>query len=164
MEQFLNIMVGVPGSGKSTFVKEMMNPETDVWVSRDAIRFALLNDKDEYFAKETLVRNQFFALIEESLRAGKNVWADATHLNIPSRAKVLRRINTTGVTVNAVFVDIPVEYCLVRNEERSGRAYVPPKQIHRMAHQIDAPSISEGFDNIYIVDEEGSIIEIISKE
>ena len=45
----LYLTCGCPGSGKSTWVQKHMNPETDKWVSRDAIRFSLLGEKDDYF-------------------------------------------------------------------------------------------------------------------
>ena len=46
-------MVGIPGSGKSTWAKARCknNPHA-AYISRDEIRFSLLKDEEEYFAKE----------------------------------------------------------------------------------------------------------------
>ena len=51
----LMVMVGIPGSGKSTFAKhysEDANNMPIVWISRDEVRYSLISEKDEYFAKE----------------------------------------------------------------------------------------------------------------
>ena len=49
----LYVMSGMPGSGKTHYCKEHKND--GIHVSRDAIRFALLEDGDNYFAHENEV-------------------------------------------------------------------------------------------------------------
>ena len=50
----LILMSGVPGSGKSWWCKNKL-PELEenvLYISRDEIRFSMLNDGEEYFSKE----------------------------------------------------------------------------------------------------------------
>ena len=54
----LVLMIGVPGSGKSTWIQNRLT-EKDVWVSRDTIRYCLLEEDDDYFAKEDEVIKLF---------------------------------------------------------------------------------------------------------
>ena len=50
----LFVMVGVPGSGKSTFLKENFEGKGNVKiVSRDAIRFSFVKPDEPYFSKES---------------------------------------------------------------------------------------------------------------
>ena len=99
-----------------------------------------------------------------ALKFNKEVYADATHLNELSRAKLLRALgkNLKGVEVNVIYVRVPVEVAIQRNENRIGtRAYVPRSVIRRMYSQTTMPIKEEGFDHIYIVDENGKEKEII---
>ena len=86
----LYMMVGIPGSGKSTFAKTLKGK----YVSRDEVRFKLLQDEDDYFAKEKEVFQKFIYEIEEGLSKGNDVIVDATHLNKGSRYKLFSSINT----------------------------------------------------------------------
>ena len=49
-------MVGCPGSGKSTWAKKHL-PDT-YYVSRDEVRFSLLQDGEDYFSHEKEVFNK----------------------------------------------------------------------------------------------------------
>ena len=80
----LYMMVGCPGSGKSTFAKTLKGK----YISRDEIRFKLLQDEDDYFAKEGEVFQKFIYEIEEGLSKYGDVIVDATHLNKGSRHKL----------------------------------------------------------------------------
>lgn len=55
----LYVMIGIPGSGKSTWAKANKK-EKDIYVSRDEVRFSLLQDGDEYFSKEKEVLKEFY--------------------------------------------------------------------------------------------------------
>ena len=47
----LFILMGAPGSGKSTWVKNHMTLN-DSYISRDDVRFSMVPEGDEYFSKE----------------------------------------------------------------------------------------------------------------
>ena len=48
-EPILYISCGIPGSGKSTFLKKHFGPD-ELIVSRDDIRFQVLGEAEEYFS------------------------------------------------------------------------------------------------------------------
>ena len=54
----LYLMVGIPGSGKSTFIANTKEVRTLI-VSRDAIRFSMVSEGESYFKKEKEVFNTF---------------------------------------------------------------------------------------------------------
>jgi predicted kinase len=139
----LYLCVGIPGSGKSTWARENANRLNAVVVSRDAIRFSILNDEDGYFDKETLVFNLFVKDIQHWLDNGMNVIADATHLSGTSRNKVLNSLDLWNVNVVPVWFNTPLDVCLERNEQRTGRAFVPRGVIRRMNFQMQPPTYKE---------------------
>lgn len=143
----LFLLCGTPGAGKSTWVKaQIENCKYPVaLVSRDAIRFSIIKDDEDYFSHETEVFDEFCRQIQAELDAGKTVYADATHLNEKSRNKTLDKLNLEGVELYAVCFDASVETCLERNENRTGRAYVPRSAIRRMHSQFTIPSDHEKY-------------------
>ena len=141
-------MCGTPGSGKSTWVKKQIAEckYPTAWVSRDNIRFGMLQDGEGYFSHENDVFETFCNTIQKELDAGKVVFADATHLNEKSRNKTLDKLNLEGVNIYAVDFNMPVEVCLEQNENRVGtRAYVPRSVIRRMSSQYVAPGENEKY-------------------
>ena len=130
----LYLVSGVPGAGKSTWIKNHITID-DVHVSRDRIRFSMLDDGDEYFAKEDEVFERFVHDVQMYLDRGKNVYADATHLGAPSRWKLINRLNLEGHDLIALNFLASLDKCLLRNEQREGLAYVPPSVIRRMYNQ-----------------------------
>ena len=148
----LYLMCGIPGSGKSTYLKTHFSQPPKV-ISRDEIRFSIVKEDEEYFSHENEVYAEFISQIKEALKFETEVFADATHLNEASRAKTLRALGASlkDVEVNVIWVRVPVEVAIQQNENRKDtRAYVPRSVIRRMHSQMTKPSKEEGFDHIYV--------------
>lgn len=141
----LYLMVGLPGSGKSTYANSLVEQNSNaVVISRDVIRYSVLTDKDTYFEKEFEVFNEFIRQIQENLLNSKDVYADATHLNWGSRNKLLKNFFgpkfKNKILVKAIVINTPYEICLERNEKRAGRACVPPQVIESMQQKLTNPA------------------------
>lgn len=154
------VLCGPAGVGKSTWAYQHMEPEVDVLISRDNIRFMLLNDNEPYFAVEDKARKMFFNCIEQrSIDAEcDNVYIDATHLVPKSRAQVMRHIKGEVKRI-AVSFEAPVSIAIERNKQRTGRALVPESVIYNMADNFTIPTLKEGFDEIWHINAEGEIVE-----
>ena len=152
------MMVGIPGSGKSTYAKQLKarfefdrkNEDYHIdYISRDEIRFSLLKDGDPYFSKENEVYRIFINKIKKGLKEGHDVIADATHITWGSRHKLMRSIHgINNVKIVAVVMRTSYDTCERRNMERKGRAYVPTDQLERMWEQYEDPQIEEGIERI----------------
>ena len=142
-------MCGVPGAGKSTFLKNKIKKDNSIVVSRDEIRFSILKPWEEYFSHENEVLDIFWNKINEALKTGKDVFVDQTSLTPKARKMLLRHV-TGYLHLNAIWIDENLDTCLERNENRKGtRAYVPRDQIYRMYSQFVKPTLNEGFDYIF---------------
>ena len=127
---YLTLMCGIPGSGKSTWLKGL--EKENAVISRDKIRYSLLNEGDAYFSKEKEVFELFTKQINDSLTKGINTYVDATHITPGSRRKLLNAITAPYDRLNAIVIDTPLEECLKRNAQRIGRACVPEDQVINM--------------------------------
>ena len=147
----LNLMCGIPGSGKSYWVRHHMT-DTDAYISRDQIRFLMLKEGEEYFSHENEVFEEFIAQIQN----------DATHLNKSSRNKLLYALGDAIEEVeeiNLIFLNTPLYTALARNHQRTGRKYVPEETIRSMFKGLKLPDGTEtNITSVYII-EEGKPIE-----
>ena len=137
------LLSGLPGSGKSTWVKKQLEIKGGFWASRDAVRFSMVGEDEPYFERETEVFNEWIRQIHEALCNPliEDIYIDATHLNDKSRNKTLSRLPKENIReiTNVVFA-IPIETCLERNRQRTGRAVVPDEVIRNMAKSFKAPA------------------------
>lgn len=152
----LIILCGIPGAGKSTFIKNHQKFfETNIKVvSRDEIRFSLVKENEEYFSKEKEVWTKYVNDIKESLEKNETTIADATHLNPTSRLKLINALgsNLKEIEVIPVVLKVGYELAAVQNENRIGtRSYVPPAVIRNMSKNFVMPSFEEyDYKAIYI--------------
>lgn len=143
----LYMMCGIPGSGKSWYANRLIESKNEDWayVSRDNIRFNLLEEGQDYFEQEHEVFQKFTDFLVSYLenKDTPNVIADATHLNWRSRHKLIQALqlktDMSCVRVIPVVVTCSLETALARNSERTGRAFVPKGVIRRMSHQMTNP-------------------------
>lgn len=144
----LVIMVGVPGSGKDYQIMNhrfFVNLRANV-VSRDSIRFEMLKDGDDYFKNEKKVFNQFVREITAALEEGRDVVANATHIDAISRSKLIKAIDARGVKDYEIVyfvVEAPYETVLKQNERRIGLKRVPENAITNMFNKYRTPEFQE---------------------
>ena len=159
MANKLIMAMGAPGSGKSTYIKKILT-DKDAYISRDEIRFSILKDGEEYFAHEGTVFQTFIQKIVEALKDVniETVYADASHLNPPSRAKLLNGIKSyidiSNIEVDVLWLKTSLKTCLERNKQREGRANVPERTIDDMYYSQKQPKAREGISKVYVVEED----------
>lgn len=136
------VLVGLPGSGKSAYIRKLgVNA-----ISSDDVRRLLSDDP----ANQTVHRKVFAAiryLIRQRIAIGREItYVDATNLTIRERRQYIRLGQLHACEVEAVFFDVPLETCLLRNRNR-GRQ-VPDEAVREMAAKLTPPSTAEGFRRV----------------
>lgn len=148
----LIMMIGIPGCGKSTYAKKMVESNQNmVHISRDDVRYEFVSDQEHYFDHENEVYREFCNRIDMHLLRGETVIADATHLSSGSRKKLLNQLQVTPDKIIAVVINTPFEVCMERNAAREGITRVPDKTMFQMRSNFRPPSPNEGFDKIVFV-------------
>lgn len=155
----LYIMCGIPGAGKSEWLSRNANTKDDIVISRDKIRFAMMQEGDKYFAHEREVYDEYIRQIQEALDdydGPDNIYCDATHISEKSRIKLLNRlIFNKPAKLYCYVIQVALDTALDRNSERSGKKHVPEEVIRRMCYGFDPPEEDQKYtyDVRYIINE-----------
>jgi len=137
----LAVLVGLPGAGKTSFVRARLAGH--VHVSKD-----LMGSARDRNARQ-------IALITRALAAGKAVVADNTNLRVTDRAPLVAAARAAGARVVGYLFDATAKECLARNRGREGKARVPDVAIHVSRARLEPPTRAEGFDALFVVHTEG---------
>jgi predicted kinase len=159
----INVLVGLPGSGKDYFARKAANEATDVIISSDDIR-AELYGSAECQDNPSRVFEEMFKRTCAAVHEGKQmVYYNATNLSRKRRMNLIKEFKRSlgEVSVIATIVLAPFDLCLERNSLRD--RVVPREVMERMYKQFTVPSCYEGFDQVdvelnYMIGEKESII------
>lgn len=145
MSKNLYIVMGLPGAGKSTWLKEHLNDP--IIVSRDIIRFSMINKNSKYFDNEKKVFNEYTDTIQKYLDSSNNIdiYADATHINQKSRNKLLNKLDLKDININILYINTPIEECIKRNNNREGIEKVSEKVIRDFNKRLEVPTHNEKY-------------------
>lgn len=144
----LIIMVGLPGSGKSTYTAKYETQNHITIVSTDEIRRELYGNPETQGNGQE-VFNEAYRRIEIALRAGDTVIFDATNLKARNRRCLCNRFRPLADSIVAEYMATPIEECIARDELRSRT--VGYEVIQRMARSMTEPRLDEGFDLVHII-------------
>lgn len=150
MKGILIVTVGIPGSGKTSWVKDYIEENKDKnieVISSDEIRKELLNDiKDQSKNKE--VFDIMKERTKESLSNGNITIYEATNISSKRRRVLLKEMKKYYSKAICLFKYKNLIDCIIDNGARNKQ--VPDEVIERMYKNIEIPHKCEGFDEIII--------------
>ena len=133
------ILIGLPGSGKTSFYRHALARSHDQ-VSKD-----LMANRRDRQARQ-------LALIDAALASGRSVAVDNVNASIADRAALIAAARRHGASVSGYHLRTAKPDCVQRNNGRTGRERVPPVAIHAAAKRFQEPTLGEGFDRLYTVE------------
>jgi len=174
------VLIGLPGSGKSTyakdFLKNLSEDEKGMWkiISRDDILMMYgkhkfgeelnysqiwqrLNEEDQ-----AIITKSYYMSLHNAVDAGINLIIDKTNLNAKTRRKEMKKIKTPRFPKNAkmgyyhfeaVVFDVEHEELIKRLKKReleTGKL-IPADVIFEMKERFEFPSEDEEFKTISII-------------
>lgn len=145
------VMVGAPGSGKSTFVSQIVaNDPEAVVISGDEIRAELYGNADIQ-GNYSEIHDRMLEILEENV--GRTIVLDGTHYRASYRKEALAMLKSYGYEdVRAIVVDRSLAVCLHQNAGRDRK--VPQHVIERMHNSLQASVRGidrEGFTKVTFV-------------
>ena len=146
MRDFI-IMVGLPGSGKSTIAKDFENNYHSKVFSSDEYRKKLLGSEENQ-GNNALVFNTIYADLKEFFKSGKDAILDATNITRKGRVQWINLAKSFGYTITAYVVNTKLSECVKRDSNRERKVGVQVMQ--KMIKRFECPQYFEGFDCIYI--------------
>lgn len=143
----LVMMVGLVGSGKSTYAKQLAKKMSAKVFSSDELREEMFDDVDNQENNQKLFQ-ELHKRIKECLRSGNNAIYDATNISSKRRRGFLDKLKNIDCIKRCVIMATPYERCLENNRSRARQ--VPEWVIERMYRKWQTPHWFEGWDNVTI--------------
>ena len=139
------VLVGLPGSGKSTYLERLGAPA----LSSDRIRGLLADDETDQTIHDRVFQTVRY-LLRQRLEIGRPMtYIDATNLTPEDRRPYIEMGRSHGCEVEAVFFDVPLAVCRERNARR--RRVVPEDALAKMAAKLTPPGVEEGFARVTVI-------------
>ena len=152
---FVILLVGVPLSGKSTWIRN--NHSTTKVVSRDELVMEVYGSDDYSKAFKEVDQKEVDRLLDlrfKEVNTNKeNVIVDMTNMVVSRRVKTLKYFSDDYHKEVIVFPVLETNEYERRNKERNvnENKWIPPFVITSMLNSYQEPTLDEGFDKIIIL-------------
>lgn len=143
MDKTMILLMGIQGSGKSTFYLR--------YLAEDYIRVNL----------DTLkTRHREQQLIDQCIQQGSSFAVDNTNPTAADRQRYIPAAKAAGYRIVGCFLESKLRPCMERNAQRAGAARVPDTAIAATSNKLQMPSYEEGFDELYFVKNDGQTMTV----
>ena len=146
----LIMLIGIQGSGKTTYSKKLMEEYNAKVISTDRVRQTCIG------IEEKDVFPTVYKLCAEEIKQNHNVILDATHITPKVRKRSFDALDQYEIQYEkvAVYLNTPIEECLRRVEIRNKdpkELFIPLEVIESYGKNLIPPSKEEGFDEIIVI-------------
>ena len=149
-ELCLVVLVGVTGSGKSTFARAQFKP-TEV-ISSDFCRGLVADDENDQSATPAAFELLHY-IVGQRLAAGRLTVVDATNVQPEARRELVMLAREHDVLPVAIVLDLPEKLCAERNASRPDRdfgAHVLRRQRGQLRRGLHSLA-REGFRTVHVL-------------
>ena len=150
----LIVLVGVSGSGKSTFARTHFR-STEV-ISSDFCRGLIADDENDQSATPDAF-DVLHYIVGTRLRRGLLTVVDATNVQQSARAALVKLARSHDVLVDAIVLDVPESVAVARNQQRPDRDF--GRQVVERQHLDLRRSLrrlnKEGFRRVHVLHGDG---------
>ena len=140
--------MGIPGAGKSTFCKKCLTDYGRINLDTLGTR---KKEKVEF---------------EELMKIGKNIVIDNTNCKNEDRARYIPDAKKQSYKIVGYYFPPDFNTCIKRNNRRRGKRRVPELVVMKFDFWLreNKPSFDEGFDELYIVNNDDKDFQIVEFE
>ncbi len=140
----VHMMVGIQGSGKSTYSRKLNIEFGYPIVSTDIVR------KNHPDWEESMIWPEVYRLVANYLKDSQDVIFDATNITPKVRKRFKDEVDKlfNDYNIYAYYFNTPLEVCVdrvsKRNEDKN-ELYLPPEVISSYYERLVIPTLDEGF-------------------
>ena len=127
------IMMGIQGSGKSTFCAKNFSEYTRI--NLDTLR----------------TRKKENDALRLAINRKENIVIDNTNPTVSDRKKYIEAGKTSQYRIIGYFMQSRLQECIERNDTRQGKEKIPSIAIACTSNKLEMPGYEEGFDELYFV-------------